>query len=70
MTSDTRAEIIRLNQEGVSPHKIAWIVGASDYSVRYVLNRNGERKKSADRVNQWNRQRRTMRLLAQALEAM
>ena len=59
MTSDTRAAIRRMSEhEGLTPHKIALVLGVSDYSVRYVLFHNDERAKNRARVARWRAQRK------------
>jgi hypothetical protein len=47
--------------DGIPPHKIAWVLGVSDFSVRYVLDHKGERSKSHARVRRW-RERRSAEL--------
>jgi hypothetical protein len=59
MSPETRSEIVRLAaHESLMTHKIAWILGVSHFSVRYVLDHNGERAKSHARVRRWRERRR------------
>lgn len=58
MTLSTRAAIARLSSEGLTPHKIGLALSISDYSVRYVLDHNGEREKNRARVARWRAERK------------
>jgi hypothetical protein len=71
VTSDMREAIRKMaRDEGLSPSKIGLVLGVSNFSVRYVLDANCERVKSTARVKRFQRFRRSMRTLAQALDAM
>lgn len=62
MTSATRAKILRMAaHEGLSPVKIATILGVSRFSVRYVLDHKDERAKSHARVRAWRERRKVTR---------
>jgi hypothetical protein len=53
MTSEIRAAIHAMANEPLCPSKIAIILSISHFSVRYVLDANGERAKSHARVRRW-----------------
>ena len=62
MTPSTRAAIHAMaHGENLCPHKIADILGVSHFSVRYVLDANGERAKSHARIKRWRAARKAAR---------
>ncbi len=58
MSEAMRDKIARLAREGLTPRKIGLVLNISDYSVRYVLDHNGERAKNRVRVALWRAERR------------
>ena len=58
MSHVMRARIAHLANEGLTPHKIGLLLNISNYSVRYVLDHNGERAKNRARVARWRAGRR------------
>ena len=54
----TQVKVIGMaTDEGLSPYKIAMILGLSSFSVRYVIDHKGERAKSHARVRRWRERR-------------